>query len=160
MKVSHRSSKLANHFSKTSHIKDIPLHVLHISIFLFNIPRIAARSPPLLFGLILTTTFLPVLILAMPRGKYKLPESPLIPGAGVALTVYAASVGFSIWALPVSLMASFGLGSYWIYIELLLSLLLVYHGFSMLLRGGVKEIEIIGKYIYSRLPEDYRNWRK
>ncbi|MGY8644912.1 MAG: hypothetical protein ACKVIE_02255 [Candidatus Poseidoniales archaeon] len=121
----------------------------------------SGENPLDIFGLILTTTFLPILILAMPRGnKYKLPDSPLIPGAGVALTVYAASVGFSIWALPVSLMASFGLGSYWIYIELLLSLLLVYHGFSMLLRGGVKEIEIIGKYIYSRLPEDYRNWRK
>ena len=121
----------------------------------------SGQNPLDIFGLIFTTTFLPILILAMPRGnKYKLPDSPLIPGAGIALTVYAASIGFSIWALPVSLMSSFGFGSFWIYIELLLSLLLVYHGFSMLLRGGVKEIEVIGKKIYSRLPEDYRTWRK
>jgi len=120
----------------------------------------SGNSPFDIFGLIISTTFLPIIILAMPRGdKYKLPEDPLIPGAGIALTLLASSVGFALWALPVSLFSSFGLGSYWIYIELLLSALLIYHGLSMLLRGGVKEIEIIGKKIYSRLPLNYRNWR-
>jgi hypothetical protein len=121
----------------------------------------SGKNPLDIFGLIISTTFLPIIILALPRGdKYKLPDSPLIPGAGAALTLYAASIGFVVWSLPVALFSSFGLGSYWIYIELLLSLLLVYHGFSMLLRGGVKEIEILGKIVYSRLPETYRNWRK
>ncbi len=120
----------------------------------------SGNNPLSIFGLIISTTFLPVIVLAMPRGdKYKLPETPLIPGAGIVLTLYASSIGFALWALPVSLLSSFGLGSYWIYIELLLSLLLIYHGLSMLFRGGVKEIEIIGKTVYSRLPLGYRNWR-
>jgi len=121
----------------------------------------SGQNPLDVFGFIFSTTFLPLIILAMPRGsKYKLPDSPLIPGAGIVLTLYASSIGFAVWALPVSLFSSFGLGSYWIYIELLLSALLFYHGFSMLFRGGVKEIEVIGKYVYSKLPDGYRDWRK
>tara|TARA_B110000003_G_scaffold268911_1_gene299140 strand:- start:93 stop:2423 length:2331 start_codon:yes stop_codon:yes gene_type:complete len=121
----------------------------------------SGQSPLKIFGLIISTTFLPIIILAMPRGeKYKIPESPLIPGAGFVLTLIAASIAFALWALPVALFSSFGLGSYWIFIELLLSLILVYHGVSMLFRGGVKEIEVIGKLVYSKLPDEYRTWRK
>ena len=74
----------------------------------------SGQSPLKIFGLIISTTFLPIIILAMPRGeKYKIPESPLIPGAGFVLTLIAASIAFALWALPVALFSSFGLGSYW-----------------------------------------------
>ena len=82
-----------------------------------------------LIALIFGTTFLPLIVLAMPRGnKYELPSSPLIPGASLVLTLYASSFGFALWAFPVSLFSIIGLGSYWIYIEILLSLVLIYHG--------------------------------
>lgn len=114
-----------------------------------------------LLGLIIGTTFLPLVVLAMPRGdKYEIPDSPLIPGAGSVLTLYSSSIGFALWALPISLFSILGLGSYWLYIEILLSLILIYHGISMLTRGGIKEIEIIGKVIYSKLPEPYQIWWK
>ena len=121
----------------------------------------SGQNPLDIFGLIISTTFLPLLILAMPRGdKYKLPDTPLIPGAGIVLTLFAAGIGFAFWSLPVAVFSSIGLGSYWIYIELVLSLILIYHGISMLLSGGIKEIEFIGKIVYSKLPDDYRHWRK
>ena len=114
-----------------------------------------------LLGLIIGTTFLPLVVLAMPRGdKYEIPDSPLIPGAGSVLTLYSSSIGFALWALPISLLSILGFGSYWLYIEILLSLILIYHGISMLIRGGIKEIEIIGKVIYSKLPEPYQIWWK
>ena len=114
-----------------------------------------------LLGLIIGTTFLPLVVLAMPRGgKYEVPDSPLIPGAGLALTLYSSSLGFALWALPVSILSILGLGSFWIYIELIISLILIYHGLSMLFRGGIKEIEIIGGIFYSRLPEPYQLWWK
>ena len=112
-----------------------------------------------LLGLIFGTTFLPLIVLAMPRGeKYEVPNSPLIPGAGLVLTMYSSSIGFALWALPVSLLSILGLGSYWLYLEIILCLILVYHGLSMLLRGGIKETEIIGRFFYSKLPEPYRVW--
>ena len=114
-----------------------------------------------LLGMIIGTTFLPLVVLAMPRGgKYEVPDSPLIPGAGLALTLYSSSLGFALWALPVSILSILGLGSFWIYIELIISLILIYHGLSMLFRGGIKEIEIIGGIFYSRLPEPYQLWWK
>ena len=91
-----------------------------------------------LIGLIFGTTFLPLIVLAMPRGeKYEVPNSPLIPGAGLVLTLFSSSIGFALWALPVSLLSILGLGSYWIFVEVVLSLILFYHGLSMLLRGGI-----------------------
>jgi len=114
-----------------------------------------------LFGLIFTTAFLPLLVLAMPRGdKYEIPSSPLIPGAGLVLTLYSSSVGFALWALPVSLLSILGFGSYWLYIEIIVCVILIYHGLSMLLKGGVKEIEIMSSLFYNRLPEAYRIWWK
>jgi hypothetical protein len=114
-----------------------------------------------LIGLIFGTTFLPLIVLAMPRGeKYEVPNSPLIPGAGLVLTLFSSSIGFALWALPVSLLSILGLGSYWIFIEIVLSLILFYHGLSMLLRGGIIEIEISGRFFYSKLPEPYRVWWK
>jgi hypothetical protein len=114
-----------------------------------------------LIGLIFGTTFLPLIVLAMPRGeKYEVPNSPLIPGAGLVLTLFSSSIGFALWALPVSLLSILGLGSYWIFIEIILSLILFYHGLSMLLRGGIIEIEISGRFFYSKLPEPYRVWWK
>ena len=114
-----------------------------------------------LIGLIFGTTFLPLIVLAMPRGeKYEVPNSPLIPGAGLVLTLFSSSIGFALWALPVSLLSILGLGSYWIFVEIVLSLILFYHGLSMLLRGGIIEIEISGRFFYSKLPEPYRVWWK
>ena len=114
-----------------------------------------------LIGLIFGTTFLPLIVLAMPRGeKYEVPNSPLIPGAGLVLTLFSSSIGFALWALPVSLLSILGLGSYWIFVEIVLSLILFYHGLSMLLRGGIREIEISGRFFYSKLPEPYRIWWK
>lgn len=114
-----------------------------------------------LIGLIFGTTFLPLIVLAMPRGeKYEVPNSPLIPGTGLVLTLFSSSIGFALWALPVSLLSILGLGSYWIFIEIVLSLTLFYHGLSMLLRGGIIEIEISGRFFYSKLPEPYRVWWK
>ena len=114
-----------------------------------------------LIGLIFGTTFLPLIVLAMPRGeKYEVPNSPLIPGAGLVLTLFSSSIGFALWALPVSLLSILGLGSYWIFVEVVLSLILFYHGLSMLLRGGIIEIEISGRFFYSKLPEPYRVWWK
>jgi hypothetical protein len=114
-----------------------------------------------LIGFIFGTTFLPLIVLAMPRGeKYEVPNSPLIPGAGLVLTLFSSSIGFALWALPVSLLSILGLGSYWIFVEIVLSLILFYHGLSMLLRGGIKEIEISGRFFYSKLPEPYRVWWK
>ena len=112
-----------------------------------------------LIALIFGTTFLPLIVLAMPRGnKYELPSSPLIPGASLVLTLYASSFGFALWAFPVSLFSIIGLGSYWIYIEILLSSILIYHGLSMLLSGGIKEVEFVSGILYSKLPESYRDW--
>ena len=75
------------------------------------------------------------------------------------MTAVAAAIGFGIWALPVALMAAFGFGAFWIWIELLLALIMVYHGLSVLLRGRIPEVEHLVTVAYSRLPDGFRAWR-
>ena len=122
--------------------------------------RGSGNNPLTILSLTLGTALLPLLILAMPRErKLELPEEPLFPGAASLMTAAAAATGFALWALPVSLMASIGLGSVWVWVELVLAAVMVYHGSSMLLRGKIAEIEMISSRIYLLLPVDFRNWR-
>jgi len=107
------------------------------------------------------TALLPLFVLAMPRErKYQQPDEVLLPGSGILLTLLAAGVGFSLWAIPISLMAAGGLGAWWIWIELVLALILTYHGLRTLTSGRIPEIDWISNKIHSSLPGEYRDWRK
>ena len=120
----------------------------------------SGNNPLALFSMILSTAVLPLVVLAMPREReIVLPEELLFPAAGSLMTAAAAALGFGMWALPVALMAALGLGSVWIWIELLLAAVLVYHGLSVLLRGRIAEVETLATKAYSRLPAGYRAWR-
>ena len=120
----------------------------------------SGNSPTDLFGMILTPALLPLLVLSLPTSKKEdEPEKGMNPFAGAILTVSAASVGFAIWAIPVSLLASLGMSSSWLLVEIFLSLTLIYHGVSTLLKGSILEIEVLSKLIHSKLPESYREWR-
>ena len=120
----------------------------------------SGNSPTDLFGMILTTALLPLLVLSLPTSKKEdEPEKGMNPFAGAILTVSAASAGFATWAIPVSLLASLGMSSSWLLVEIFLSLTLIYHGVSTLLKGSILEIEVLSKLIHSKLPESYREWR-
>ena len=75
------------------------------------------------------------------------------------MTIGAASVGFIAWALPLAMLSALGLGAYWNFIEALLAVMLVYHGYSMATKGRIRELEAISGLVYSKLPEAYREWR-
>ena len=120
----------------------------------------SGNSPTDLFSMILTTALLPLLVLSLPTSKKEdEPEKGMNPFAGAILTVSAASAGFATWAIPVSLLASLGMSSSWLLVEIFLSLTLIYHGISTLLKGSILEIEVLSKLIHSKLPESYREWR-
>ena len=122
--------------------------------------RGSGNNPLTILSLAIGTALLPLLILAMPRDReLELPEEPLFPGAASLMTAAAAATGFAIWALPVSLMSALGMGSVWIWVELIMAAVLVYHGSSMLLRGRIAEIEAISTRTYLMLPDDFREWR-
>ena len=122
--------------------------------------RGSGNNPLTILSLIMGTALMPLLILAMPRDrKLELPEEPLFPGAASIMTAVAAAAGFAIWALPISLLSAFGAGSIWLWVELILAILLIYHGSSMLLRGKIMEVEIVSSRVYQMLPEDFREWR-
>ena len=65
----------------------------------------------------------------------------------------------ALWAVPVSILASIGMSSSWLLVEIVLSIILIYHGISTLLRGSIIEIEALSKLAHSKLPELYREWR-
>jgi len=106
------------------------------------------------------TALLPLFILSMPRERrYEEPEEPLVPGAGMLLTLLAAGSGFAIWAVPISLLSAIGLGFYWTWIEAFLCILMMYHGVRTLLNGRIPEVDWLSAIIHSKLPEVYRKWR-
>ena len=120
----------------------------------------SGNGPYDLLTMILSTALLPLLVLSLPTSrKDDEPEKGMNPFAGAILTVCAASMGFAVWAIPVSLLASLGLASSWLLVEIALSLILIYHGISILIKGSIIEIETLSKILHSRLPESYREWR-
>ena len=136
------------------------MSALEIDEAVSSASRGSGNHPLSLFSIIVGTALLPMVVLAMPRDRNpKEPDELLFPGAGSFMTAVAAAIGFGIWALPVALMAAFGFGAFWIWIELLLALIMVYHGLSVLLRGRIPEVEHLVTVAYSRLPDGFRAWR-
>jgi len=136
------------------------MSALEIDEAVSSASRGSGNNPLSLFSVIIGTALLPLAVLAMPRDReLELPEEPLFPGAGALMTAAGAAAGFGLWALPVALMASFGLGAFWIWVELLLAVALVYHGLSVLLHGRIAEVERLITVAYSRLPDGFRAWR-
>ena len=136
------------------------MSALEIDEAVSSASRGSGNNPLSLFSVIIGTALLPLAVLAMPRDReLELPEEPLFPGAGALMTAAGAAAGFGLWALPVALMAAFGLGAFWIWVELLLAMVLVYHGMSVLLHGKIAEAERLITVTYSRLPDGFRAWR-
>jgi len=136
------------------------MSALEIDEAVSSASRGSGNNPLSLFSVIIGTALLPLVVLAMPRDReLELPEEPLFPGAGALMTAAGAATGFGLWALPVALMAAFGLGAFWIWVELLLAVVFVYHGLSVLLYGKIVEVERLITVAYSRLPDGFRAWR-
>ena len=136
------------------------MSALEIDEAVSSASRGSGNNPLSLFSVIIGTALLPLAVLAMPRDReLELPEEALFPGAGALMTAAGAAAGFGLWALPVALMAAFGLGAFWIWVELLLAVVLVYHGLSVLLHGKIAEVERLITGTYSRLPDGFRAWR-
>ena len=136
------------------------MSALEIDEAVSSASRGSGNNPLSLFSVIIGTALLPLAVLAMPRDReLELPEQSLFPGAGALMTAAGAAAGFGLWALPVALMAAFGLGAFWIWVELLLAVVLVYHGMSVLLHGKIAEAERLITVTYSRLPDGFRAWR-
>jgi len=120
----------------------------------------SGKNPLDLISLIIGLYLLPLLILSLPTEKeYEAPEDALIPGVGLFMTMGAAFSGFMFWAGPIALLSSIGLGSHWVFVEIMMSVMLVYHGASMVFRGRILEIDFLSRHIHSRINEKYRIWR-
>ena len=120
----------------------------------------SGKSPLGLLSMAAGLSLLPLLVLSLPSERnYEAPEEALIPGVGIFMTMWASSSGFLVWAVPIALLSALGLGSHWILLEVILSIILVYHGVSMLTRGRVYEIEHLSRLIHSRMGSKYRDWR-
>ena len=120
----------------------------------------SGKSPLDLLSMVTGLSLLPLLVLSMPSEKrYEAPEEALIPGVGIFMTMGASSFGFLAWAAPIAILSALGLGSHWIFLEILLSIIMVYHGVSMLTRGRIIEIEHFSRFLHSRMGQKYRDWR-
>ena len=120
----------------------------------------SGKSPLDLLSMVTGLSLLPLLVLSMPSEKrYEAPEEALIPGVGIFMTMGASSSGFLAWAAPIAILSALGLGSHWIFLEILLSIIMVYHGVSMLTRGRIIEIEHFSRFLHSRMGQKYRDWR-
>lgn len=120
----------------------------------------SGKSPLVLLSMAAGLSLLPLLVLSMPsERKYEAPEEALIPGVGIFMTMWASSSGFLAWAIPIAILSSLGLGAHWIAIEMILSIILVYHGVSMLTSGRVFEIDHLSRFLHSKMGHKYREWR-
>jgi hypothetical protein len=120
----------------------------------------SGNSPLRLISMIAGTTILPLLILSLPsESRYDDPQEAMIPAVGAFMTLGGSSLGFLFWATPVSLFSSAGMGEYWVFVEILISGILVYHGLAMLFRGRITEVQALSDFLHSKLNQKYKDWR-
>ncbi len=120
----------------------------------------SGKNPIELLSLIISFSLLPLLILSLPTDKgYEAPEEVLIPGVGIFMTMGAAFSGFMLWAVPVAILSGLGMGPHWTFVEMFISIFLVYHGASMTFRGRIFEVEYLSWVIHSGMNQKYRKWR-
>ncbi len=120
----------------------------------------SGNSPLRLISMIAGTTILPLLILSLPsESRYDDPQEAMIPAVGAFMTLGGSSLGFLFWATPVSLFSSAGMGEYWVFVEILISGILVYHGLAMLFRGRITEVQALSDFLHSKLNKKYKDWR-
>ena len=117
------------------------------------------RTPFEMVSLASLLILLPLLILGLPRERIEAPDEVLIPAAGWIGTIGAASTGYLIWALPMTLAAGFGGAMIWTWINLVFVAWLIWQSIAMIIWQRVPEIDFVSKQIHSRLPEAYANWR-
>lgn len=121
--------------------------------------RGSGNGPLDLFSMLFSFSLLPLFILALPSGREDEPGDEMNPFVGSIMTATAASSGFAVWAIPVALLAYTGISPSWLIVEILLSILLTYHGLAMLTSGKIAEIELASTFVHSKLPEEYAQWR-
>tara|TARA_Y100000588_G_scaffold370882_1_gene441595 strand:- start:102 stop:1451 length:1350 start_codon:yes stop_codon:yes gene_type:complete len=120
----------------------------------------SGNSPLRLISMVAGTTILPLLILSLPsEGRYDDPKEAMIPAVGAFMTLGGSSLGFLVWATPVSFLSSAGMGAYWVFVEILISGILVYHGLAMLFRGRIGEVQALSDFLHSKLNQKYKDWR-
>jgi hypothetical protein len=121
--------------------------------------RGSGNSPLDLLSMLFSFSLLPLFILALPSGREDEPGDEMNPFAGSIMTAAAASAGFAVWAIPVALLAFTGISPSWLIVEILLSIVLTYHGLAILTSGKIAEIEFVSTLVHSKLPDEYAQWR-
>jgi hypothetical protein len=117
------------------------------------------RSVLEMFDLLTLLVLMPLLFVGLPARRVEAPEEVLVPFAGWLGTFGAATIGFTVWAVPVSLAAIILGGHSWTFVELVLTIWLGWQAVSLIVWQRVPEIDFLTKMTYNRLPEVYRRWR-
>ena len=119
----------------------------------------AGRSPADLLG-VLWPGVLVLALLALPRERHHIPETPLFPGSGLAGTFGAAALGFLIWCLPVLVLSLSPVrGAVWTWVEVGLAGVMAWHAVATVIWGRPPELGWIVGQVHGRLPVGFREWR-
>lgn len=112
-----------------------------------------------LISMAFTISFLPLVIVALPRNREA--RDPLegeFPGTGAIIALLSSAIGFGLWFGPITILVGVLGQSAWLPVAVIYGIIVISTGIRVFLNGEVNILQNIGRRLHSLFPESLRAW--
>lgn len=112
-----------------------------------------------LLALAFTLSFLPLLLIALPRSRdTRDPSEGEFPGTGALITLFFSAIGFGLWFAPISIVVGTIGQSTWLPSTIAMGALVIAAGLRVSSNGEIGVMRALANWLHSMLSEPLRGW--
>ena len=112
-----------------------------------------------LLALAFTLSFLPLLLIALPRSRdTRDPSEGEFPGTGALITLFFSAIGFGLWFAPISIVVGTIGQSTWLPSTIAMGALVIVAGLRVSSNGEIGVMRALANWLHSMLSEPLRGW--
>ena len=112
-----------------------------------------------LISMAFTISFLPLVIVALPRNREA--RDPLegeFPGTGALITLLSSAIGFGLWFGPITIIVATLGQSAWLPVAVIYGIIVILTGIRVFLNGEVNILQNLGRRLHSLFSESLKAW--
>ena len=112
-----------------------------------------------LISMAFTISFLPLVIVALPRNREA--RDPLegeFPGTGAIIALLSSAIGFGLWFGPITILVGVLGQSVWLPVAVIYGIIVISTGIRVFLNGEVNILQNIGRRLHSLFSESLKAW--
>ena len=112
-----------------------------------------------LISMAFTISFLPLVIVALPRNREA--RDPLegeFPGTGAIIALLSSAIGFGLWFGPITILVGVLGQSAWLPVAVIYGIIVISTGIRVFLNGEVNILQNIGRRLHSLFSESLKAW--